>query len=332
MRPSALFGFWGVSTIRAAFLQFGQKEVRMSLLAEIQNECIAKDGSVTRLLRLCLQLAARLKHDPLKTWVLHELNGYPDATSIPSYRLCSTRSRGFFYDGYRQATLDIPMSVLVDEPIRARFSEARLTQPIRQYEELLTEKSDGSFQIPWPQELALYYGPKVSTIQCLRMWQDLPRIAVAGLVDSVKTRVLSMVLDIEAENPMAGDIPGGTLPIPESKVAQIFNTNIYGGQVGNLATGSSGVVQNVGDQILRGDLEGLTKHLISLGIPATATSDLVEAIEADRVSGQTGLGARVSDWLGRLCGKANEAGSDIATQAVIGAATQAILAYFGVSG
>lgn len=139
-----------------------------------------------------------------------------------------------------------------------------------------------------------------------------------------------MVLDIEAENPLAGEIPGASSPISEGKVAQIFNTNIYGGQVGNLAAGSSGVVQTVGDQIVRGDLEGLTKYLKSLGISDAETSDLAVAIEADKASGQAGLGARVSEWLGRLRQKVNETGSEIATQAVAGMAAQAVLAYLGI--
>ena len=177
----------------------------MSLLAEIQNECLAKDGSVSRLLRLCLQLAARLKHEPLKKWVLRELNGYSDSDSIPDYRVYRTRSMGYFADQFVQVTLQIPGN-LMPEPLKTRFSTARMDQPISQYEELLQGDSDGTCQLPWPQELALRYGPKVSPIQCLKIWQELPRSAVAGLVDTVKTRVLSMVLDIETENPAAGDI------------------------------------------------------------------------------------------------------------------------------
>lgn len=231
----------------------------MSLLAEIQHECTSKDGEVSRLLRLCLQLGARLQHEPLKEWVLHELNGYPDEGNLPDYRVYKTRSRGFFADRFtRQFTLDIPMRGL-DEPLRTRFSEARLNQPIRQYEDLLSGGSGSDLQLPWPQELALFYGPKVSKVQCLRMWQELPRAAVAGLIDTVKTRVLSMVLEIETVNPAAGEIAGAS-SIPEGKVAQIFNTNIYGGQVGNLAAGSSGVVQNVGTQVLQGDMRRLQDY------------------------------------------------------------------------
>ena len=254
----------------------------MSLLAEIQQECTAKEGDVSRILRLCLQLSVRLKHEPLKEWVLHELNGYPEGVMLPEYRIFKTGSRGFFADRLvGKLTLDIPMSGL-DEPLRTRFSEARLDRPIRQYEELLAADSEDDFQLPWPQEVALYYGPKVSPIQCLRMWQVMPRAGLAGLIDTVKTRVLSMALEIESLNPAAGDIAGAS-SIPEPAVAQIFNTNIFGGQVGNLAAGSTGVVQNVGGQVQQGDMQSLKSYLQAIGLEQSEISELGDAIDADRV-------------------------------------------------
>ena len=302
----------------------------MSLLAEIQNECLAKDGSVSRLLRLCLQLAARLKHEPLKIWVLRELNGYPDADTIPDYRVCHTRSMGYFADQFTQLNLQIPGN-LMPEPLKTRFSFARMDQSISQYEELLQGKSTGTFQLPWPQELALHYGPKVSPIQCLQIWQELPRSAVAALVDTVRTRVLSMVLDIEIENPMAGELPSSALPISEDKVAHIFNTNIYGGQVGNVAAGSSGVTQQVGDQVVAGDLVSLKKYLSSIGVTEPENAALVAALEEDQVSG-AGLGARVSEWLSNLRKRVNVVGGDIAKQSLAGIAAQAVLVYLGIGG
>jgi len=302
----------------------------MSLLAEIQRECVAKEGDVSRLLRLCLQLSARLKHEPLKEWVLHELNGYPDDVALPDYRIARTRSRGFFADRFvGQATLDIPMKVL-DEPLRTRFSEARLGQPIREYEELLNADTDDNLQMPWPQELAFFVGPKVSQIQCIRIWQELPRAVLAGLVDTVKTRVLSMTLEIESLNPEAGEIVG-TLPIPEPAVAQIFNTNIYGGQVGNLAAGSSGVVQNAGDLVLHGDLESLKNYLQKIGIEKESISELVDALDADAANANGGIGGRVATWLANIGGKAKKLGGETAVQLAAGLATQAVLAYLGIA-
>lgn len=302
----------------------------MSLLSEIQDECTSKDADVSRLLRLCLQLAVRLRHEPLKQWVLHELNGYPAGVELPEYRVLQTRSRGFFADRFiGQATLDIPMKGL-GEPLRTRFSQARLDQPIQQYIELTT--GDGELQLPWPQELAQAYGPKVSPIQCLRMWQELPKAAVVGFIDTVKTRVLSMALEIEAENPAAGEIAGSSMQISEAKVSQIFNTNIYGGQVGNVAAGGSGVVQKASIKVVQGDLASLRSNLASIGVALEDVSALEIALEGDKAAGSPGLGERVSQWLSRLGKRAQEAGADAGTQVVAGLAVQAILAYLGIGG
>jgi hypothetical protein len=317
-----------------AHLEFGTDfydvPLRMSLLADIQAECTAEQASVSRLLRLCLQLASRLKHDPLKTWALSELNGYPEDADLPPYRVVKTRSRGYFADRFvGQATLDIPMSIL-PEPLRSRFSVARLDQPISQYEELLS--GEGSFQSPWPQELALHYGKKVSQLQCIRMWQELPRSAVASLIDTVKTRVLSMVLDIEAENPEAGEIQRpGAIPIPEGKVAQIFNTNIYGGTVQNLAAGSTDVVQTATINVTPGDLGTLLKFVADQGVDAAHTQELAGAIAADTTAGAKGIGPRVAEWLRLLPSKAGTAVAKIGSGALIALITKGILMYFGLS-
>ncbi len=300
----------------------------MSLLADIQAACTEPQSDVARLLRLCLQLAARLKHQPLKQWVQHELNGYPDGIELPEYRVHGTRSRGYFADRFAQATLDIPMSVL-KEPLKSRFSEARLTQPIKQYESLL-EGGDGDMQLPWPQELAFHVGPKVSPVQCIRVWQELPRAAIAGTIDSVKTRVLSMVLDIEDENPAAGEIQGAGRQISEERVSQIFNTNIYGGQVQNLAAGSPGAVQTATNTVVAGDIASLKSYLADRGIEPSEIADLEVAVREDQATGQKGIGARVGGWLSRLPQRMRAGTTEVSKQAIIGVATQALLAYFGV--
>jgi AbiTii len=302
----------------------------MSLLADIQSECVAREASISRILRLCLQLAARLKHDPLKEWALHELNGYSDGVDLPAYRVFETRSVGFFADFMHRVTLDIPMNV-VDEPLRTKFSTARLDQPISQYEDLLGAEGEGSFRLPWPMELTLHYGPKISEIQCIKIWQELPQAALSGLIDTVKTRVLSMVLAIESENPDAGDIRGAAVPIPEAKVTQIFNTNITGSQVQNLAAGSTGVAQTAGNQIAAGDEKALTQYLASIGIAAAESAKLLSAIEQDKEEGSTGIGNRAAEWLKTLRAKANDVGGEIAKHSVALAASHAILEYLGLS-
>jgi hypothetical protein len=44
------------------------------------------DVPVEVLLRKVLILATRLEHEPMKGWVHHELDGYPDDADLPPYR------------------------------------------------------------------------------------------------------------------------------------------------------------------------------------------------------------------------------------------------------
>lgn len=58
----------------------------MSLLTEIQAAATDPTVSLSDLLRKCQILAFRLRHEPFKQWVSHELNGYPDEATLPTYR------------------------------------------------------------------------------------------------------------------------------------------------------------------------------------------------------------------------------------------------------
>jgi hypothetical protein len=58
----------------------------MSLLTEIQAAATDPSQSTADLLRKCQILAFRLRHEPFKQWVSHELNGYPDEATLPTYR------------------------------------------------------------------------------------------------------------------------------------------------------------------------------------------------------------------------------------------------------
>src|ERR1035437_4319795 len=58
----------------------------MSLLEDIQAAATDQNVSVSSMLRKCQILAARLHSEPLREWVAHELNGYPDEVTLPMYR------------------------------------------------------------------------------------------------------------------------------------------------------------------------------------------------------------------------------------------------------
>ena len=96
---------------------------------------------------------------------------------------------------------------------------------------------------------------------CIEAWKVIPVATIENILNIVRNKILSFVLEIEAENPEAGDVKMNTNPIEQGKITQIFNTTIHG-NVQNVATGSSDVNQN--SQINNTAKEELFSNLLDI--------------------------------------------------------------------
>ena len=300
----------------------------MSLLQDIAIECTANQASVARILRLCLRLAAGLKNDQLKTWATNELNGYPEGSILPSYRVFAVRSQGNFVASFgRQCVLEIPLHVL-PESLQPHYGEARLNQPIMQYESLLRDmKPGGALGAPWPLMLAAKFGAEhLPDFNCIGAWQELSAPAMHGMIDTVKTRVLQMALEIKASDPTAGEVQSSSVPLSESVVNNIVNNTIIGSQIQNVSVGSRGVSQS-GEAVVSGDAKSLEAYLHHLGVDVAGVAELNAAIDGDKSTGRKGIGPSVTKWLADFGTSATKAGGDMAGKAIVGQLKDAILAY-----
>ncbi|MFC7515043.1 hypothetical protein ACFQUU_08510 [Herbaspirillum sp. GCM10030257] len=306
----------------------------MALLQEIISEATRAECDVPSLLRKTLALGARLRNDELRAWVSHELNGYPDTESVPEYRRTTVMSYGYFFDRFvGQATLEVPVFVLPEE-YQERFRHAILQQPINQLIDMLarSKENNNKLQLPWP-VVALQYAQKVSELQCVRAWRELNPSFIAGAIDTVKTRILSMALDLEVADPNAGDVPSTNLNISQSAMSHIITTHIHG-TVQNFAAGSNHVTQSANLHISPGDKSALLKSLKGAGVEDEDLQALSAAIDSDEqesTGSSKGLGARVKHWLGDLQIKAAQHLGGLTTEVVAGVVTQAILLYSGLS-
>lgn len=79
-------------------------------------------------------------------------------------------------------------------------------------------------------------------MNCMQAWKVIPAGAIVAAIDVIRTRILNFVLEIEAQNPSAGEAELNSIPVPMEKVSHIFNTFITG-NVQNLAHGSSNALQ-----------------------------------------------------------------------------------------
>ncbi len=254
----------------------------MSLLREIQSAAIDSDVPLTTLLRKCKVLAARLGNEEFKSWVDHELNGYESTDDLPEYRVANVNSKGHFsgpfHSGLRNA--DIPMTCMPEE-LRESLSHTYLMQPVAALEDLIARGDGGTLHEAWNPDIVAHFGQKIyQNMNCMQAWKVIPKGTVVAAVDTVRTRVLNFVLDIEAEAPEAGEAPLNSNPLPQDRVQHIFNTNIYG-DVQNLANASPGAQQNATYNAQNPELfRDLIRAIEASGAPADVAASLTEPVDA----------------------------------------------------
>jgi hypothetical protein len=305
----------------------------MALLQDIVAEATRPDCDLPSLLRKALVLASRLRNDELKTWVSHELNGYPEQELIPEYRRSDVISYGFFADRLvGQATLQVPVTVLPEE-FREKYRRVVLQNPINALVDLLARSKEKGSEItfPWPSG-ARQYAQKVSPIQCISAWRSLSPSFVAGVIDTVKTRILLLSLDLEAADPGAGDVPSTQSTLSEAKVNQIITTHIHG-TVQNFSAGGDNVTQTATLAVVAGDRQSLLQAVRSAGLQSEEVEELSSALAADESgpeASRASMGERVKAWLGNLHVKAAQGLASVSTEVVAGLITAALLAYYGI--
>ncbi len=307
----------------------------MDLLADIQTAAVDPSHSVSDLLRKCQVLAFRLKHEPFKQWVAYELNGYPNEASLPTYRAdihaqLKAQTVGPFGSGANN--IEVPLS-LIPESVRDEATRFAFYQGVAVLESLVVgAKTSGQNMIhsPFPVDVAA----RIQILQghqTMRMWNEVPVSVVSGILDQVRNRALNFVLEIETENPAAGErTPAATQaepPVPLARADMIFQTVIRGGQV---AIGPNASVQVA---VVPGDRDSLMRYLEGLGVDPADRAELNAALDEDAAEAGTdeAPGKRVAAWLGRVGLKLASSGGRISEGAVGGLIAAAVARYLGLA-
>ena len=294
----------------------------MGLLSEIQNAAVDSSVSTADFLRRCQILAARLRHEPFKTWVMHELNGYPDDAELPPYR------RGFQGEVLAQTSgpfgsgaNNVPVSLgFLGDDLAVRVRSFDFYQGVGGLEGLIADAGRAGETL-----VATQFEPetfaRLEVLQghaTVRMWKQLPVTIVRGIVDAVKSRALAFTLEIEAESPQAGDVAGMTPPVSLPRADAIFTTTIYGG---NVAVGPGATVQ-----VVQGDLGSLMAYLEAHGVEEAERRELADAIKEDGRK----PGNRVAAWIGKVSLRLAASGGRVLEGGGGALLAAAIARYFGL--
>jgi hypothetical protein len=260
---------------------------------------------LTSVLRQCIVLANELKTPLLRTWAEQELNGYATPQDVPDYRIVPAGSYGTFQGTFGTGYNGRPIPAALLEPDHRPVAEVvHLTQPVSAYESL--GDLQGALTYPWPANMIAYYQDRLLR-DCILLtaWQSVPKTAIAGVLDTIRTRVLTMAIDIKnGFEELGADIGHVKKDSPEAeKVEQTVINNIYNGAV-NIAAGDQVInTQNISIE----KWEDLRKVLKSDGISDGDLAELSRAIEKDGKK----FGSGVKGWISRNAGKVFDQGIQV---------------------
>jgi hypothetical protein len=306
----------------------------MSLLQQIQESAIDGSTPLPTLLRQCKLLAARLGNLEFSAWVDSELNGYNSADNLPSYRKVKVNSKGHFAGscGSEIRNAYIPRSC-IDENFRESLQYCHFMQSAASMEYLVLsdKRKAGGVQEIWPPDLVVHVGENIyKDYHCVQAWKEIPMPMVIAAVDAIRSRILGFVIEIEAENPLAGDSHISLNPLSQERVTQIFLTNIAG-NVGNVATGSSNFSQSADLSVNKNDFESLANYLHGHQIEDSDIQELRTAIKDDASLGhESEMGPNKMGWISSMYNKARQGASKIGNSVIIKVLTDGINSYLGI--
>ena len=239
----------------------------MSLLRDIQNELACPGTDVTNVLRRCKILAARLGSTDLSTWVDWELNGYPESQPTPEYRkLPCSYWASFMNLAWRRDRVPIPATI-VPEEYRDKFKRIEFREGVAKALAFVGKASGA--RIEQPELIGTIQAAFSGDMNCHAVWTEMAGSDFEQMISAIKNRLLDFVLQIEAENPDAGEAAIDSQPIGAEKVQSLVHNHFYAG-VGNIAQGSRDFQQkaNVGvnSEDLAKFVSEFTKHLDELSI------------------------------------------------------------------
>jgi hypothetical protein len=301
------------------------------LLDDIINLATDDAQSITVLLRKCLILAHQLNNGRLKQWANEELNGYDSLDDMPEYRKVPAQAKGNFVGGWGAyaGNRNIPPAVM-DKEHRWAAESVNLGQPVSAYEELIDERHEGAITFPWVNNMVLYYQHKfIHGYALVSAWQEVPRSAIVGLLDTIRTRILNMALELRSEIGSADEDLKTITPEESKKADQSIVNNIFGGNVymstGN-STMSATTVQQEQQNIAAGDWEHLSQVLQSVGVSKE------ELDELSRVAKEDGgkLGPKIKGWIAKTAPQVVVGGVKMAASIGITVLTEYMKQYYGL--
>jgi len=307
------------------------------LLSEIRDAAVDGSSDLETLLRKCMVLAKRLKHEELAKWVSCELDGYlPGSLPVPEYRKFNAQCFGNFfgYGGSQARNVPIRESDIPNE-YREFLASVTFGEGIGGLKGVLAGSEDGDLRIMWPGEAASIVrctnvAPHLTLVEA---WRHVNKSAIISVLSTVRNRILNFALEIESTHPDAGESTSGKLRVSNAEIDRAFQQHItqnFHGPVGAVASGP-GIQQTATVNIHQRDFDSLASYLKENGLTESDISDLQTAIKEDPEpkSASKAFGEKVAGWIGKMLAKSAEGVWKVGTDTAAKLLTDAIKTHYG---
>ena len=186
----------------------------VSLIEEVQNNCVSDNLSIVDMLRKSLILARRLKIEEFEKWIKLELDGYNDIDELPKYRIIEGLLKA--ETAYGVKVLQMPRSDLQNI-----LQKRPYLKPISKIEELYNNHKSSTLELIYPLET-------IEMIQKGLNCESRPFLSVEpsefkNILDTVKNTILEWTLRLQDDGIMGENF---SFTENEKNIAN-QNRNIY---------------------------------------------------------------------------------------------------------
>ena len=299
----------------------------MKLIDEIIDLLSSGESNLATALFKTKVLLHKLGEKELLGWVNGELKGYPDKSTLPSYRIIPVTVRGNASNmAYRYQSQTLPLMHL-DEKIRESLDTTYLHQSIAVIEEYAQQDN---LQITIAPEFypslskGLGNGYKIESA-----WGEHSSGAMTQVVTEVTSRLLDFVLELSEQFPEELETEEMKERSKELGVLDLFNNAVFGDNA-TIVVGDSNS-QDVTNTVTKNDLSSLQQLLRDNNMPEEDIVALSTAIESDSGTEITegSFGENVSQWMGGMISKAATTAWDIKVGAAGSLLATAIGKFYG---
>lgn len=294
-----------------------------SLVLQLQSEAIDDSASISGLLMKAKLVAAKLGLDDLTEWIEFELGGYPSREQVPPYRRFQCKPEALNpYVGW------IPIDFgVIPKKILYEFTTIYMQESISSVEKHAA--GSGKLEMSMPAMLTqMLYSGRNSEDRFKISWRFSANV-LSGVLTAVRDRILTWSLDLEKQG-ILGE--GVSFSFREKEIAGMVFKNDFNGAVinnsGVMASSTGDVTQN--NEMNVKSFDSLRNELKRIGVDDAEIDELHQAIEnSEQPITEVGFSQNISDWIGKISGKAMQGGLKLGGAVAIGVIVKLITNHLG---